>query len=321
VPPLAAQPLAAAPPADVALDELARFLQHPIRGFLRQRLGISTWEDDADPADALSVDLDALQSWAVGERVLRNRIAGMSIETCVEIEHRRGELPPGQLGQRVLRGVGTTVEALLQACADERAHPAHSADVAVTLDDGRTIVGTVGGLRANTLLAVTYSTLAAKHRVEAWVNYLALSAQTGDAALQAVTVGKARDRVRRAVLRGIDPAEAHGILGALVALRDVGLREPLPMAVKASEAYADRRYRGQDEDDAREAARRSWESGQYPGEDADRAHLLVLGGKVPFAQFAAGPPAAGERWPDESTRFGVLARRLWTPLLQIEDVR
>jgi exodeoxyribonuclease V gamma subunit len=316
VAPLVAHPLAPAPATDVALDELIRFLQHPIRGFLRQRLGISTWEDDTDPADALSVDLDALQAWAVGDRVLRSRLGGMSTETCVEIEHRRGELPPGQLGRRVLRDVGGTVDALLDACAAERAAPPNSVDIAVPLDDGRTLAGTVGGLRAGTLLSVTYSTLGARHRLEAWINYLALVA-TGTDPAQSVAVGRSRDRVRRAVLRGVDPVEARGILIDLVALRDIGLREPLPFAVKASEVYADRRQRGQDEDDARDAARRSWESGQYPGEDADRAHLLVLGGKVPFAEFAAAP-AGTESWPDESTRFGVLARRLWTPLLEVE---
>jgi exodeoxyribonuclease V gamma subunit len=313
--PLVARPLPAVPPADVALDDLVRFLQHPIRGFLRQRLGISTWEDDTDPDDALPVGLDALQAWAVGERVLRSRLAGMTTEACVEIEHRRGELPPGQLGRRVLSDVGGAVDRLLEACATERAVPTRSVDVAVPLDDGRTLAGTVAGLRAGTLLSVTYSTLGARHRLAAWVNYLALVA-TGVDPVHSVAVGRGGDRVRRAVLRGIDPADARGILTGLVALRDTGLREPLPIAVKATEAYADRRHRGQDESDAHDAARRRWESGQYPGEDADPAHLLVLGGKVPFADFAA-LPAVDERWP-ETSRFGVLARRLWTPLLDVE---
>ena len=58
-------------PSTVSLDDLTRFLQHPARGFLRQRLGIAISSSDEDPDDALPVELDGLQRWAIGDRVLR----------------------------------------------------------------------------------------------------------------------------------------------------------------------------------------------------------------------------------------------------------
>ena len=50
--------------AVVELDDLDRFLRHPVRAFLRQRLGIRLGLDVADVDDALPVELDGLERWA-----------------------------------------------------------------------------------------------------------------------------------------------------------------------------------------------------------------------------------------------------------------
>jgi exodeoxyribonuclease V gamma subunit len=319
VPPLVAQALGPVSADTVELDDLVRFVQHPARAFLRQRLGISTYDEDDDPADALPVELDGLQSWVIGERVLRNCLAGMSRETCVEIERRRGELPPGPLGRAQLRTIGTNVDALLAACQVERATPSRSVDVSVRLDDGRRLSGTVGGVRGAAVLSVGYSTLAGKHRLAAWVRHVALVASLGDAALQSVTVGRRRGGARRSILHGVDPAGARRVLNSLVALRDAGLRAPLPMAAGTSQAYAERRHRGDSAGDALAAARTEWEASRFSNENAEPEHVLVFGAKVSLDALTSEPD---ESRPDEPTRFGALARRLWTALLDAEtDVR
>jgi len=70
------------------------------------------------------------------------------------------------------------------------------------------------------------------------------------------------------------------------------------------------------EANARARAAKEWEADRFAPENADREHMLLFGSALPFAEWAAAPPAAGERFEGESTRFGVLARRLWTPLLE-----
>src|SRR5918999_2446588 len=61
------------PPRDdrlIALADVVRFVERPVRAFLRQRLGISVAEYDDEVEDALPVELDGLGRWSVGQRLL-----------------------------------------------------------------------------------------------------------------------------------------------------------------------------------------------------------------------------------------------------------
>jgi exodeoxyribonuclease V gamma subunit len=314
-------PAPAPTPTTIALDDLVRFLQHPVRGFLRQRLDVATYTGEDEPADALTVELDGLQGWAIGDRVLRRCVAGTGQRVAAQLEYLRGELPPGALGQRQLQTIGRRVDTLLAACATERAEAPTAVDVSVALADGRVLAGTVGGVRGATILDVTYSTLKAKQRLAAWVRYVALVAGTDDADVRAVTVGRRRDDPRRATLHGVPPHFARQCLDLLVRIRDAGLREPLPLALETSEQYADRRQRGASIDDALPAARVRWAEDRFAPERDDPEHVLVFGANVPFDRLTAAAAAGDPDFPDEPTRFGALARSVWGPLLMVEELR
>jgi exodeoxyribonuclease V gamma subunit len=74
--PLLTGPLPAVPSRLVELDGLVRFVERPVRAFLRQRLGIGVGEVDDEIDDALPIELDGLERWGVGERILRACLAG-----------------------------------------------------------------------------------------------------------------------------------------------------------------------------------------------------------------------------------------------------
>jgi exodeoxyribonuclease V gamma subunit len=318
VPPLVAGPLPPAEQQELTLDELIKFFQHPARAFLRQRLGISTFDEDDEPADALPVELDGLQGWAIGDRVLQRCVAGTPSPLAARLEYLRGELPPGPLGRRTMRDIGRRVDALLHACELERAVEPAAVDVAVPLADGRALTGTVSGVRGETILAVTYSTLAAKHRLAAWIRYLAVVATTGDDRYRAVTVGRRRDDARRSILFGVRPDLARRCLELLARIRDTGLREPLPMALETSAEYAARRIAGATLADAEPAACKRWEADRFRPERDEPEHVLLFGAHAPFTRLTAQQPLPDEQFADEPTRFGSLARWLWTPLTAAE---
>ncbi len=291
----------------VRLDDLARFVEHPVRAFLRQRVGIAAGPTADDPSDRLPVVLDGLEKWHIGDRLLRARLAGSDVTRCRRAEWRRGTLPPGQLGHHLLEEILADVEPLVAA-----GEPLCSGDVAVLdvdaeLDGGRRVVGTVGGVYGSMLVTVVYSRLAAKHRLRAWVQLLALTATRTDVAWQAVTLGRGRGpRLARTTLGPVDPVDARAVLADLVELHARGLREPLPLPPNTSYAYA--RTGGSTEDAARNAAA-AW-TGQPAPENADAAHELVWGRAAPFDVLLRGDPG----------RFGELAMRVWSPLLDAETM-
>jgi exodeoxyribonuclease V gamma subunit len=322
-PPLFERVLPPRPAGDVDLADLRRLLTHPARGFLRQRLGVAETRGEDEPADGLPVELDNLEQWAVGERVLHERLHGLPVAACIELEGRRGALPPGPLGEVTLRAIGPEVEGLLEASTLERELPPESHDVDVRLADGTRLTGTVGGVRGTTVLSLTYSRLAPRHRLLAWIDLLALVVSHPHVGWRSVAVGRGRGRVRaqRAVLDPLALPDATTALEELVALYRAGLRSPLPLPVKTAAAYAERRNHS-DTPTAREGAEREWLTARFPGEQEDPEHVLLHGGRAPLTVLTTQRPADGEGGPgwhrDETDRFGLLARRLWGRLLDHE---
>ncbi|HXV92582.1 MAG TPA: exodeoxyribonuclease V subunit gamma [Pseudonocardia sp.] len=301
----------------VELDELARFLEHPVREFLRQRVGLSTFERDEDPADALPVVLDALQTWAVGDRLLRDRLAGHDLDRCRQAEWRRGELPPGLLGHATLAAVTDDVEDLVAASAEYLTGDATSRDVDVELPDGTRVVGTVGGLHGDALVRVEYSRLAAKHRVRAWARLLALAAGHPGEPWRAVTVGRGfRSGISVATTGPVDPGQARAVLADLVALHREGLCEPLPLPGAAALVYARTRLGGGSAEDALAEAEKKWCGGGFP--ERDDAPYVRAFGPAPGAGVLRTAPRGAN---GEPSRFAELSMRLWEPLLAAEDVR
>lgn len=301
----------------VALDDLVTFLEHPVKGFLKQRVGLSLFAGEDDPADALPVELDGLGRWAVGDRLLRDRLAGHPIERCRQAEWRRGELPPGALGEALLHSVLTDVEPLVTAASAIPVPPGGPTDhdVDVALPDGTRVVGTLGGLRGAVLLRAEYSRLGPKQRLRAWVRLVALAASAPDRRWAAVTLGRGNGHgLSQATVGPVDPSWAASVLADLVALWRDGLRAPLPLATVAGCTYATVRRGGAEPPAALEEALRKWNTGAG-AERREPAHAMVWGPDGPD-----GPDLTRAPGSVEPTRFGTLAMRLWRPLLDAEDV-
>ncbi|GAA3042219.1 exodeoxyribonuclease V subunit gamma [Pseudonocardia yunnanensis] len=298
----------------VALDDLVAFLEHPVKEFLRQRVGLSLFAGEDDPSDALPVDLDGLATWAIGDRLLRDRLAGHDLDHCRQAEWRRGELPPGALGDAVLRRVLDDVEPIVAAAAPLLVDEAGDRDVDVALPGGVRVVGTLGGLHGTALVRVEFSRLAPKQRIRAWVRLLALTASSREPWC-AVTIGRGtRFGLSKASAGPLDPDRATELLAELVELHRAGLREPLPLPTVAGHTYASVRRGGADAEAALDEALRKWTNGAG-AEQADDAHVRVWG-RAPGPDVLIGPGDPGS----EPTRFGSLAMRLWAPLLTAEDV-
>ena len=333
-PPFLAGPLPRRAESVVELADLVAFLEHPVRAFLRQRLGVSLRTGADDVRDSLPIELDGLERWGVGQRLLRARLEGVDGRTAALAEIARGTLPPGLLGMPVIERLYPIVDAIV-AEASRLSDPGvgplggDPVDVRVALSDGRLLSGTVSGVSGDVLLQTTFSRVSAKHRIAAWARLLALTAACPERPFAAATVGRAggHDDVRVAYVAplGDEPAQRRAVaqtqLEVLVDLFDRGMSEPLPLFCLTSEAYADAACRGLD---AAEAAAREWESGwNFDREDRDAEHRMAFGGVLSLSEVLALAPAGdetGEGWPADDSRLGRYARRLWDGLLEREEV-
>ena len=301
-------------PGPVGLAELVSFVEHPVRGYLRGRLGLTLPGEDDEVADALSVTLDALQEWAVGERLLDAALRGLDPAASRHREWLRGTLPPGPLGGRVLQRVQERVTPVAAAASPLLTVAARSVDVRLELD-GQVLSGTVNGVRDGAVVAVSYSSLSARHRIRAWVLALVLAvAAEGD---RAVTVGRWSRGARTSTITA--PPEPRAALAELLELYARGSCEPLPLLVKTSAAYAASRLGGNSVEQATERAAQEWRT-RFGGEQQDRHHRYVWGDDAALTELLAAPPGPTEGWPGESTRFGALACRLWSPVRQAEEL-
>ncbi|RYP88623.1 exodeoxyribonuclease V subunit gamma [Nocardioides guangzhouensis] len=318
--PLVEEPLPPRPLGDVALADLQRFLAHPVREFLRTRLDISAPLAAEETHDAIPVELDPLQKWAVGDRLLRDVLDGLDPASSMTAELLRGLLPPAALGQRTLTDVIKEVQALVERTAHLREGTRRTLDVDVDLGNGRRLTGTVSGIVGSRIVSVTYSSLRARQRLQSWVDLLALSAGHPDQSWTASAVGKGRAGPSQALAGPLDH-RAVAWLRDLVDTYDRGLREPLPLPLRTGLAYAEGSLRARmgDPKDPLQQARREWETDRdraaaVPGEQDDPAHVRVHGDDAPLSVLTT-VPRADEDFNDEPHRLGRYAWRVWGPLL------
>ena len=333
--------------AIVELDVLQRFWGNPVAGFLRQRLELSGDWDEALPDESIPLRLDGLQSWGLRNRALAARLRDIDPVSVTARERARGSLPPGRLGEPTVVTEGHFADQIRTFAQEWLAPdgvtiPPEAIDVDVALPDGRRLIGTVRGLRDNTLVTVMASNLRPKQRLRAWIDYLAATAARPEAELAAVVVGKDGRDVGARIYSGVDPEEAVRQLDILVRLRDLGLRTPLPLPLQTSEAYASRRRKGAPAEISIEYAGKEWTSGfDRRREDADSDHVRVWGPSAPISALvaweapaelpvsadadadadAASAAFGGTDADQEPTDFERAAMLVWRPLLEAENSR
>lgn len=312
-PPFICGPLPAPDVTDVALTDLAAFFNHPIKGFFRALDYTLPWDVDG-VSDDMPVEIDALEEWTVGDRLLADMLRGMSAADAQQAEWRRGTLPPGQLGWRRVSELRDRCAALAAETRGYRTDDSRAFDIDIDLGDGRRLTGTVSPVFGERLVSVTYSRLDAKHLLQSWIPLVALSAHDHQREWSAVCIGRAR-RGPQPLVRSLGrPTDPLGVLRDLVAIYDAGRREPLPLPLKTSYAWAQAR---RDRDDPELQAGYRWRSGNFPGEDADPAVERAFGKGI-WLRHLMQPLRPGEETEGETNRLGAYSARLWLPLLRAE---
>ncbi len=285
----------------VDLASLTHFLRHPARYHLRERAGLTLWDEEA-PSTELPLELTDLSRWAVGDAMLAGLLAGRGPDAVRHAAWLSGDVPPFQLGARPLADIADQAQGVHRQFT--AAVPAGPVSHLVDLDvDGVRVTGlalTRGGLVADCHFGRT----SPRHLADAWVRVLALSvalARPTDALL----VG-AKGATR---LKAPPVDAARSLLGDLVALARHGTEQVLPLPVRLACLWAEARVAGRDPLEDRKALRRAW---KYDLDDAWRPYFDEA--HPPWEATRAGADPWGR--PAERTVLGALAAIAWEPIVR-----
>ena len=297
----------------VGLADLLRFFGHPVRALLRERGGLYLRAHDEQPDEQIPAQLQGLERWSVGDRMLRLHLQGHELGRLRDAEWRRGLVPPRMLGVQALGQLVQEVEDVAGAAGEILTAEPERHEVDVVLPGEVRLIGTVTGVRGEHLTRVGFSRLSAKQRLIAWLELLALTATDPSRPWRAAVVGMGG----QSVLGPVGGAWAGTVLADLAELRRTGLREPLPFAARTSAHYATLRHAGQPL--AREQLRdldRTWAM------DRDPAYEQYFGAGVTLEDLLCqqSRPEEERGALGEPSRFGTLARRVFTPLLSCEEL-
>lgn len=301
----------------VELDALARFFVDPVRGFFQQRLSVRL-EDEVEALDDRErLELDALESWELGQDYLRAALADE--ERSFEELEARSKLPMGKSGRAALEQLESRLAVVVERARGlMRGEPSDPVAVSVSLDNGELRGRVLDRFGAGRVVA-SFGRPTPRALVDAWIRHLAAHATPGVAPFETHIVGRGeRDGAAHKVLAPVKAETARVLLGRLLRLYREGLRAPLPFFPKSSHAYVKRRLESGTKDallqqveseEARREAAKEFEPGFMREGEGESVYMTRLVGPRPKLDVVDEPPFVGS--------FDSLARELFEPLLSV----
>ncbi|MCP4196269.1 MAG: hypothetical protein GY762_03885, partial [Proteobacteria bacterium] len=258
------------------------------------------------------VQLDPLREYTIGSSLLEDLLSGKSAEEVFPIFKAMGVLPLGSVGKSSYVTLTERVTELAERIGEERSDDAlEPVDIELNLE-GTRLVGRLDNLRKNGRIQYRYANLKAKHRLELWINHLALNCLVGSD-LPKTSIWFGRDPYKKVIGAALSAVEGnpHDILSQLIRLYWLGQTQPLRFFPEISYAFAKTVFESElAENEAKAKAYKealdAWGDTYNNYESQDPAIVHAFGEQNPITH--------GEH--DGENQFGELALSIFVPLLQ-----
>lgn len=232
--PFLAQPLAepGLERRHVTLKQLADFLSHPAKFFLRDRLGIELPRaaeilDDEEP-----LSLDARESYALKQDLVAWQLADEDPTVLGKLLAAQGRLPHGQPGVLDFHTLRNTADRFRQRLGDTAAGEPIPVDLTV---DGFQLTGQITPRSDGSLLHYRCAKLKATDLLRLWIEHLVWNL-TGS---HEVESWKSEIIAEDATVRFLPVPEAEKHIRELLGLYWEGLRRPLPFFPRTAHALVE----------------------------------------------------------------------------------
>jgi exodeoxyribonuclease V gamma subunit len=303
----------ALPPLDptrpIDLDRLVALLKRPQSELLKRRLDVDLKDWSRERTDREPMELETLDEWKLGGRLLELRLAGTPVDRCRELLRQSGALPLGALGEATFAALGKHVDPLVRASLDLAGGAAlPPCDVDLQLD-GLRIVGHLRHRRERGLAMIHFGKLSARHVLELWALHLVAHAVTPDTAGDSVVIARTDADEVPGVVRFAPIDDPLPVLQRLASLYALAMREPVLLFPPASMAYVDEWRQTGDLAEALAAAREAF--GGRGGDAKDVSIVRIFGDHDPLApgySLFDRPMAGGD--------FAAVALEVFTPVFE-----
>ncbi len=253
-PPFLDGPIAAQLGSDIDLDALVAFVEHPVKAFVSQQLGINLADYDKPLVDKLDISMDGLKEWGAGQHLVEALTSSGTAPVLGEeglkwylAEIASGQYPPGDIVVAKMRGLYKPAAVVATATRLTRGkHPGVSMPVRTQLPDDRWVIGSVAGVYDNQLIETTFSRLEkkspkglarAKVRISTWVRLLAVAASYPDQQFSARIIGRDVSGQNALMFDLCPPGDPGQELAQIVDLYERNSVMPLPLFADTSHAY------------------------------------------------------------------------------------
>lgn len=255
---------------EITIETLVRFFEHPVRFFLRERLGLSLPGEQAEMENREVFQLKELARYQAAECIIDARLNGMD---PLPILAAQGMLPHGKAGRAAFEHIDASLSGLVERIRYSTGGTPCKHALDVQLGDFH-ITGEVERYEKGGLI-YRGGKIRAKDVAGLWLRHVALNLRQ-----PATSLALGYD-FSKGVVTGIrfKPVDGEPILAGLLDLFVQGLVRPLELYPETSYAFV--KARAKDEDGLREA-RKKWNGSDNGGEGADAFYHFHPGEAGPF---------------------------------------
>jgi exodeoxyribonuclease V gamma subunit len=270
--------------SDLTLEELIYFFESPAKAFLKKRLGMSLWDEDAPPDECEPFELGSLEKYLIKDRLLRIALEMEDDTDLLALEGAQGSLPPGSLGEVWFNEAKRDVEEFVERWKGEVTGDCEEQVVIDEELDGVRLRGELGPfINGRQVLFRCVKEAKGKDRVRSWIRHLFSSAFMDH---EKETRFYSLDK-KFISLQSLPTDSARKIISNLIALYKKGMLKPLPFFPESSYAFARNQAASLRDEKSEEAknnhskgiheARKKWNPSKYnKGEGEDSANQLCF---------------------------------------------
>lgn len=260
----------------VTVDDLRRFLQHPVAAFFQHQFGLRKPREALETLDVEPMGLNALEQWQLDQWILQLVEQGLSNATIGEVLRGSGRLPHGAHGESELAQLLARVTTFREHMNTFLGGPSED-PVPVDLEVGDwRVVGQLSGIYAGGLRRVRFGRVRPQDQYALWVDHLIAQSLSTIPNQPSALLGRGPK-----VVPLQEFATSHAALHELrrlVEWRARGLVRPLPLFPKASMTYAVEQRKRRRPYECRRKAEDVWKGRQQmDAEKDDYYHHLAFG--------------------------------------------